>query len=303
MNINSLISGILPVSRGAIAPRSTAVETPAVESDTVTLSGRGIAKGSETAPNDMGGVYTRAAAAGTALRQTGQVSGSGDGSSDAANAAETDAVSDGQEKDTALQDTIGETNIQGEPLSSSEMEVLAQLKSIDTAVHTHEMAHLAAAGGYAKGGASYSYKRGPDGRNYAVGGEVMIDTSPAATPEATMTKMQIVRRAALAPADPSSQDQRVAAQATMQIAEAAQELAQLGSQAQAVDNQPGKDDTSSSAGEPDSTPSEVYRQAFSAGTSSSQSARQSSGNSLRGYASVKIPQMPAGSGGTLNLVA
>ncbi len=48
---------------------------------------------------------------------------------------------------------------------------------------------------------------------YAVGGEVKIDTSPERTPEATVSKMQQVRRAALAPADPSGTDRAVAAEA------------------------------------------------------------------------------------------
>ena len=115
----------------------------------------------------------------------------------------------------------------GETLSKAEMAVLRELQKADQAVKAHEMAHLAAAGGYAKGGATYSYQRGPDGQNYAVGGEVQVDTSKEATPEATIQKMQIIRQAALAPADPSSQDQQVAAQATLQISESSKELMQL----------------------------------------------------------------------------
>jgi hypothetical protein len=54
-----------------------------------------------------------------------------------------------------------------------------------------------------------------------VGGEVSIDTSSVpGDPEATMQKARDVRRAALAPASPSAQDQMVAAKAAQMEAEA-----------------------------------------------------------------------------------
>jgi len=112
----------------------------------------------------------------------------------------------------------------GTPLTEDELRQLALLKKIDAKVRAHEMAHLAAAGPYARGGASFQYRRGPDGRNYAVGGEVPIDTSKEATPEETIAKMQIVRAAALAPADPSPQDLKVAGAASAAISEAKKEM-------------------------------------------------------------------------------
>nr|MBF0221138.1 hypothetical protein [Desulfobulbaceae bacterium] len=112
----------------------------------------------------------------------------------------------------------------GEALTQSEKAILESLKKADQAVRVHEMAHLAAAGGLAKGGATFKMQKGPDGQSYAVGGEVQIDMSKGETPEITVQKMRTVRRAALAPADPSPQDQKVAAQATINIAQATQEL-------------------------------------------------------------------------------
>ena len=97
-------------------------------------------------------------------------------------------------------------------LSDEQKEIVAELKRRDTEVRRHEQAHSAAAGSYA-GPASYEYERGPDGRLYAVSGEVSIDTRPLNDPEATIRKMEIVIRAALAPANPSVQDHAVAAQA------------------------------------------------------------------------------------------
>ncbi|MFV0663373.1 putative metalloprotease CJM1_0395 family protein [Denitromonas sp.] len=102
---------------------------------------------------------------------------------------------------------------------------VAALASADRKVRAHEAAHLAAAGGLAQSGASFSTVRGPDGQMYAVGGEVSIDVSPGRTPDETIAKAQQIQRAALAPADPSSQDHRVAAIATQLIQQAQRELA------------------------------------------------------------------------------
>jgi hypothetical protein len=112
----------------------------------------------------------------------------------------------------------------GEALSQAERMQVAELEMIDTKVRAHELAHLAAAGSYATGGASFQYAKGPDGKQYAVAGEVGIDTGKESSPEATISKMQTVRAAALAPADPSPQDQKVAARASLVIGEASQEL-------------------------------------------------------------------------------
>lgn len=125
----------------------------------------------------------------------------------------------------------------GTALSNEELRQVALLKKIDTQVRAHEMAHVAVAGPYAKGGASFQFQKGPDGQSYAVGGEVPIDTSPEATPEATIAKMRVVRAAALAPADPSPQDRKVAAAATAAISGARQaaKLMRLHQSAKGVD--------------------------------------------------------------------
>lgn len=102
---------------------------------------------------------------------------------------------------------------------------IAALARTDQEVRTHEQAHAAVGGAYA-GSPSYTYTRGPDGKRYAVAGEVSIDTgSVPGDPEATLRKMQVVIRAALAPAEPSGQDRQVASQAQIKLAEARVELA------------------------------------------------------------------------------
>lgn len=104
--------------------------------------------------------------------------------------------------------------------------VLDQLRSRDAHVRSHEAAHIGAGGRYVRGGASFSYQTGPDGRQYAVGGEVGIDTSPIpGKPAETAEKMRVVRAAALAPSDPSAADLSVAAAAANAEAEALAELA------------------------------------------------------------------------------
>lgn len=92
---------------------------------------------------------------------------------------------------------------------------IARLQAMDTSVRLHEAAHIAAGGGVVTGGAHYSFVRGPDGKMYATGGEVAIDTAEEHTPEATIQKARTIVAAALAPADPSPQDFKVAATALM----------------------------------------------------------------------------------------
>ncbi|MDE7217854.1 MAG: hypothetical protein K2N20_07180, partial [Helicobacter sp.] len=108
----------------------------------------------------------------------------------------------------------------GEELSDEEKRVVNELASIDTKVHEHENAHLAAAGGLAQGGADYTYTEGPDGKLYATAGEVSIDTSSTGDAQKDVQKAQQIQAAAMAPADPSPQDYRVAADAAMMQMEA-----------------------------------------------------------------------------------
>ncbi|GEM_PF-6564809 len=103
--------------------------------------------------------------------------------------------------------------------------LLQELRARDREVRAHEEAHLLAAGPYARSGPRFETVRGPDGREYAVSGEVEIDTTPVpGDPEETLEKARVVKRAALAPAHPSPQDLKVAAQADRLAQEALMEL-------------------------------------------------------------------------------
>lgn len=109
-------------------------------------------------------------------------------------------------------------------LTEEEEAYVRELKAIDREVRAHEQAHVAKGGAYA-GQPTYTYVTGPDGIRYAVAGTVKIDTGTVpGDPEATIRKLETVRRAALAPAQPSAQDRAVASQAEVGIREAEAEL-------------------------------------------------------------------------------
>lgn len=108
---------------------------------------------------------------------------------------------------------------------SSDAQVIQELQARDREVRIHEAAHAAVGGGHAAS-PTYSYQTGPDGRSYAVGGEVQIDTSKVAgDPQATLQKAETIRAAALAPTQPSSADRAIAAKAAVMATEARAELA------------------------------------------------------------------------------
>lgn len=112
-------------------------------------------------------------------------------------------------------------------LSTEDEKQVEELKKRDREVRQHEQAHLAAGAGIVVSGPTYQFQRGPDGKEYAIGGEVQIDASPIPDdPEATIRKMQQVQAAALAPAEPSPQDRKVASQAAKNQAKARAELIQ-----------------------------------------------------------------------------
>ncbi len=113
-------------------------------------------------------------------------------------------------------------------LSETEQAQVRHLRTRDREVRSHEQAHRAVGGSFVRGGARYSYQTGPDGRQYAVGGEVSIDSSPVpGDPDATVRKARTVRRAALAPANPSPKDRQVAASASRMENQARAEMARM----------------------------------------------------------------------------
>jgi len=101
----------------------------------------------------------------------------------------------------------------GKKLDSQQEKEVADLKQRDAHVRQHEAAHQAA-GGDLTGAVSFTYRTGPDGKSYAVGGGVPIAARTGRTPDETISIARRVRAAALAPADPSPADLAAAAAAT-----------------------------------------------------------------------------------------
>lgn len=112
----------------------------------------------------------------------------------------------------------------GRELSAADQRRVAELARIDAEVRAHEQAHISAGRGVVTSGPTYTYTYGPDGKQYAVGGEVGIDTSPEQKPEANIDKGQRIQDAALAPTQPSPQDYQVAAVGSQLEAQGRQDL-------------------------------------------------------------------------------
>jgi len=141
--------------------------------------------------------------------------------------------------DPALESTTAEQRQalgQSQPLTDQEQKQLQQLQQRDREVRAHEAAHQAVAGALG-GAAHFELKTGADGKRYAVGGEVSIDSSKVnGDPRATLAKANRIKRAALAPLDPSAQDRAVAAKAAAMAAQAIKEIFAQQSAAQARNN-------------------------------------------------------------------
>jgi len=156
--------------------------------------------------------------------------------SESRNVAREGARMAGNETPSATEETVQKASASGpkivhheaakgpDGLTEEEHRHVQELMRRDREVHAHEQAH-AAAGGPFVSAPRFRFVRGPDGGFYAASGEVSIDTTPVPNnPRATIQKMQMVKRAALAPQQPSAQDRRVAAEAERKIITARQQL-------------------------------------------------------------------------------
>jgi hypothetical protein len=112
-----------------------------------------------------------------------------------------------------------------EPLSDEEQRSVADLRRRDLEVRSHEQTHRSVGAQYA-GSIHLDYQVGPDGKRYAVSGSTPIDVAAVPNdPAATLHKMEIVQRAATAPANPSGADRQVASAAAQQAQQARAEMA------------------------------------------------------------------------------
>lgn len=105
-----------------------------------------------------------------------------------------------------------------------EQQQIAELRARDREVRAHEQAHASVGGQYTTS-PTFTFERGPDGANYAIAGEVQIDMSDVPGDlQASLDKLEVVRAAALAPAEPSSVDRQVAAEASRRISQLRSEI-------------------------------------------------------------------------------
>jgi hypothetical protein len=150
------------------------------------------------------------------------------------NARETTSFALNKQTNSSVRDNASSDKVQKAQLQQE----IQTLKDRDQEVKVHEQAHLSAAGGITISGPHFTYTTGPDGQRYATGGDVSIDTSEVPDdPQATLRKAETIRRAAMAPAQPSGQDYSVASKAAAMASKAAIQLLdvirkpnQLGSQ-------------------------------------------------------------------------
>ncbi|MBS7344140.1 MAG: hypothetical protein KIG60_00510 [Caryophanon sp.] len=127
-----------------------------------------------------------------------------------------DLLSGKLDKETNM-DVTDKPRTKEEQLQQPEVQQeIKQLMQTDREIRTHEQAHKAVGGSLA-GPVSYEYTTGPDDKQYAVAGEVPINTPRVEDEDEMLTILEKVRQAALAPAQPSAQDLRVAANASAQI--------------------------------------------------------------------------------------
>jgi hypothetical protein len=133
---------------------------------------------------------------------------------------------EGEEEEKGPKKESNDSGPAAQELSEQDKKEVQRLQQRDAEVVAHENAHKAAAGGLSNGAIHFDTEKGPDGRNYRTGGHVNINTSKGKTPEETLQRAASIKRAALAPAEPSGQDRSVANKASQMESEARQELAE-----------------------------------------------------------------------------
>ena len=90
-------------------------------------------------------------------------------------------------------------------LSPAEKRIVAELQERDREVRNEENRHKAAAGKFA-GEPQYVYRRGPDGKLYAVEGKVPINVNVTGTADERTAALRRVEAAAVSVQSPSSGD-------------------------------------------------------------------------------------------------
>lgn len=98
-----------------------------------------------------------------------------------------------------------------------EQRELRELRETDRQVRRQQRIHATMAGSTAPTGAEYEFSVGPDGRRYAVSGDVRIQLSSGDNPEESIRLAKEAYRAATVPRTPDARDRSIAAEAARQI--------------------------------------------------------------------------------------
>jgi hypothetical protein len=189
------------VDAGSTNRASTEQDTPPADErqDTFTLSERGRAA---AMPEEPGAVQNENVPVGQQETQA---------DADRENASQENLAKDDSTREEPPKDDAEDQPERPNELSEEDQQVVQQLRQEDQRVRAHEQAHAAAGATNVR----YEYQTGPDGRQYAVAGTADISIQAQADdPDSKLVQAQKMRAAALAPADPSTQDMAVAAKAS-----------------------------------------------------------------------------------------
>lgn len=131
---------------------------------------------------------------------------------------------DSRDKQNAGQQE-NQTNKKGE-LTHDDHEMLTRRQNRDVQVRSHEHTHPVTTGRHASGSISYSYQIAPDGRPYAVGGHLNVDTSANRPRKKQSRRCRQSWPQHLHRWIPSPQDRQVAGRASATLAKARVEMAE-----------------------------------------------------------------------------
>jgi len=121
---------------------------------------------------------------------------------------------DKKDEEKSLFEKNDTVNITGETVDENDYQrVLDKYKNTDSEIRAHEQLHASL--GNTKGAISYTYQTGPDGKLYATGGHVRLDTSIPSDPEAALAKLDKIADAAGAPAGLSGADAAISRAANL----------------------------------------------------------------------------------------
>jgi len=117
-----------------------------------------------------------------------------------------DGLGEAREEAAPAADTSAE-------LSAEEQRRVRELERLDRVVRAQENVHRAVAPEVVSGDSTFEFEVGPDGRRYAVRGETRIELPRSGDPDQIVHDAQLALRAALAPAQVSSEDRVLAMRA------------------------------------------------------------------------------------------